>query len=100
MLREPLDNRGLADARLADQHGVVLRAPLQDLHGAANLVVAPDDRIELALRGALGQIDRVFLERLPALFGVRSVYLRSAAHVLDGGLDRARAPAGTAQKRA
>ena len=48
-LREPLDDRGLADARLADQHRVVLRAAREDLDHAADLVVAADDRVELAL---------------------------------------------------
>ena len=70
-LREALDDRGLADARLADQHGVVLRAPLQHLDGAADLLVAADDRIELALLGALGEIDGVLLQRLAAVLGVR-----------------------------
>ena len=65
-LREALDDRGLADAGLADQHGIVLGAALQHLHGAADLVVAADHGIELALLGALGEIDRVLLERLPA----------------------------------
>ena len=49
-LREALDDRGLADAGLADQHRVVLGAPLQHLDGAADLIVAADDRIELAGR--------------------------------------------------
>ena len=47
-LREALDDRGLADARLADQHGVVLRAARQHLDDAADLLVAADDRVELA----------------------------------------------------
>ena len=48
-LRETLDDRRLADAGLADEHGIVLGAPLQDLDGATDLIVAADDRIELAL---------------------------------------------------
>ena len=46
---EPLDDRGLADAGLADEHRVVLRAARQHLDDAADLLVAPDDRVELAL---------------------------------------------------
>jgi hypothetical protein len=42
---------------------------LQDLHGPADLVVATDDRVELAVAGALGEIDRVLLERLALPFG-------------------------------
>ena len=69
-LREAFDDRGLADARLADQHRVVLGAPLQHLDGAADLVVAADDRVELALARALGQVDGVLLQRLALAFGL------------------------------
>ena len=91
-LREALDDRGLADAGLADQHRVVLGAPLQHLDRAADLIVAADDRIELAGGGARGQVDGVFLQRLAALLGVRIGHLLAAAHFLDGLLDRAAAP--------
>ena len=99
-LRETFDDRGLADAGLADQHRIVLGATLQHLHGAANLVVATDDRIELALLGALGQIDGVLLQRLPAFLRVRIGHLLAAAHLVDGLLDRALHGAGIAQNRA
>ncbi len=46
--RQALDDRGLAHAGIADQHRIVLGAPLQHLHRAANLVVTADHRIELA----------------------------------------------------
>jgi hypothetical protein len=49
-LSEAFDDRRLADAGLADQHRVVLGAPLQDLHGPADLVVATDDRSSLPSR--------------------------------------------------
>jgi hypothetical protein len=48
-LRQPFDDGRLAHARLADQHRVVLGAPAEDLDHAANLLVATDDRVELAL---------------------------------------------------
>ena len=51
-LGEALDDRGLADAGLADQHRVVLGATAEHLHDAADLVVPADDRVELALAGA------------------------------------------------
>ncbi len=47
--RQPFGDRRLADARLADQHGVVLGAPRKHLDDAADLLVAADHRIELAL---------------------------------------------------
>ena len=49
-LGQALDDGRLADARLADQHRVVLRPPRQDLDDAADLLVAADDRVELARR--------------------------------------------------
>ena len=55
-LGEALDDRGLADAGLADQHGVVLGAPGEHLDHAADLLVAADDRVELALLGDLGEV--------------------------------------------
>ena len=61
-LGEPLDDGGLADAGLADQHGVVLGAAREHLADAADLAVAPDHRVELALLGALGEVDPVLLE--------------------------------------
>src|SRR3712207_355339 len=58
-LGEPLGDRGLADARLADQHRVVLGAPAEDLDHAADLVVAADDRVELAVLGGRSEERRV-----------------------------------------
>src|SRR5207245_44266 len=83
-----LDDRGLAHARLADQHRVVLGAALQDLDHAANLVVAADHRVELARARPLGQIERVFLQRLAAPFGFLAADRLTAAHRLDRLVDR------------
>ena len=58
---QALGDGRLADARLADQHGVVLRAPRQDLDDAADFLVAADHRVELALAGPFDQVDAVFL---------------------------------------
>ena len=63
-LRQPFDDGGLADARLADEHRVVLRPARQHLNHAADLLVAADDRIELALARELGEVAPVALERL------------------------------------
>ena len=73
-LGEALDDRGLADARLADEHGVVLGAAGEDLDDAAHLVVAADHGVELALAGELGQVAAVLLEGLVAVLGVRVVH--------------------------
>ena len=69
---EALDDGCFAHAGLADEHRVVLRAAAQHLDDATNLLVAPDDGVELAtaageLRsGSLG----VFFESLELAFGV------------------------------
>ena len=69
-LGEALGDGRLADARLADQDRVVLRPAGQDLDDAADLVVAPDDRIQLAGPRLGGEVAAVLLERGVRTFGV------------------------------
>ncbi len=69
-LRQPLDDGGLADAGLADEHRVVLGAPREHLDHAADLLVAADHRIELALARQVGQVAAVPLERLILALGI------------------------------
>ena len=87
-LRQAFDDGRLAHAGLADQHRVVLGAPLQHLDGAADFVVAADHRVELALPGALGQVERVFLQGLALAFGIGAVDLLAATHGIDRGFER------------
>ena len=54
---QALDDGGLAHARLADEHGVVLAAAREDLDDALDLLLAPDHRVELARAGSLGEVD-------------------------------------------
>ena len=67
--RQAFRDRGLADARFADQHRIVLGAARQHLDRAADFLVAPDHRVELAGRAHRGQVARIFLQRVIALFG-------------------------------
>ncbi len=55
-LGEAFYNRGLSDAGLADEDGVVLRAPTQDLNDALNLIFPADYGVELLLLGENRQI--------------------------------------------
>ena len=82
-LRQALDDRGLADPRLADQDRIVLGAARQHLDRAADLLVAADDRVELALSRGFGQVAGVFLERVVALLGRGAVGLAALAHLFD-----------------
>ena len=80
-LRDALDDGGLADAGLADEHRVVLGAPRQHLDDAADLLVAADHRVELALARHLGEVARVLLERLVLALGVLVGDALRAAHL-------------------
>ena len=64
--------------------GIVLGAARQHLDRAADLVVAADHRVELAVLRFLGQVAGVFGERLPILLGRRRVGLAALAQLLDG----------------
>ena len=92
--RQALDDGGLADAGLADQHRVVLGAARQHLDGAADLLVAADHRIELALARRLGEVAGVFLQRVVAVLGRRGVGGAALAQLVDGLLERLRRDAG------
>ena len=61
-LGQALDDGGLADAGLADEDGVVLGAARQHLHHPLDLLLAADDRVELALAGELGQVAAELVE--------------------------------------
>ena len=82
-LRQPLDDRRLADARLADQDGVVLRPPAEHLDDPADLGVAADDRVHLALPGQLDEVAAVLLERLVLVLGVLVGHPLAAADLLE-----------------
>src|SRR5690606_15417957 len=69
-LRQAFDNRRLADARLTNQHRVVLGAAADHLNDAAHLVLAPDHRVELALPRHRGQVAPVLFEALVGAFRV------------------------------
>jgi hypothetical protein len=72
-LGQALDDGGLAHARLADEHRVVLGAALQHLDRAADFVVAADHRVELAVAGALREVDRVAFEGLALILRIGAV---------------------------
>ncbi len=63
-LGDSLDDGGLSHAGLADEHGVILRAPRQHLHDAPDLFVPADHGVNLPLPGAGGQVAAVLLEGL------------------------------------
>ena len=81
LLGQALDDRGLADPRLAQQDRVVLGAAREDLDHALDLAGATDDRVQLAFLGELGQVAAEGVE------GRRlALRARAADRVLGGGL--------------
>ena len=88
--REALDDRGLADAGLADQHRVVLGAAGEHLDGAADLLVAADHRVELAVAGLRGEVAGVFLQRVILVLGRGGIGRPALPDLLDRGVERLR----------
>ena len=67
-LCQPFGNCGLANTWLANQHGVVFGTTRQNLHGAANLGLAANHRVQLAIARGIGQIGGEFAQRFMCLF--------------------------------
>jgi hypothetical protein len=86
-LGQALDDGGLAHARFADEHGVVLGLARKDADGAADLVVAPDDRVHFALPGLGAQVEPVLGERVVGGFGIVRGHALAAAGRLEGRED-------------
>ena len=72
-----------AYAGLADEDRVVLGAADQHLHEAQDLVLAADDRVELAVRGEQGQVNPILLERLKRALGGGAVDGATAADFFE-----------------
>ena len=95
--RETFDDRGLADAGLADQHRIVLGAAGEHLDGAPDLLVAADHRIELAVARRLGEVAGIFLERVIGVFGGSRIGGAALAQRLDRGVEVLRRHPGLGQ---
>src|SRR5262249_24970307 len=63
-LRQPLDDRRLADARLAHERRVVLPLPQQDIDDARDFVVAAAHRLEIAAARLGRDVDAHALEHV------------------------------------
>src|SRR5262249_12819153 len=80
-LRQPLRDRRLAHPGLADQDRVVLLAARQHLEDALDLLLPPDDRVELALASQLGEVasELVQRRRFGALLALRAAAARGGS---------------------
>jgi len=84
-VREAFDDGGLADARFADEHRIVLRASREHLDHAADLLIAADDWVELSATGVFGQVATVLFERLEGLLRILARDAVAASHFLERG---------------
>ena len=82
---------------LADQHRVVLGPAGQHLDHPPDLGVPADDRVELALAGAAGQVDPVLLQCLVGALRVLAGDPGGPADLLERGEQLVRSRAGLAQ---
>ena len=98
--REAFGDGGLADARLADQHRIVLGPAGEHLDRAADFLVAADDRVELAFARRRGEVARIFLQRVVAVLGALRVGGAAAAQLLDRGVEVLRREARLLQRGA
>jgi len=65
-LGQALHDGGLAHARLAHQHRIVLGAPREDLHDPLGLAAPADHRVERLLAGELGEVPAELVEHVRA----------------------------------
>ena len=79
-LGQALGDSGLADAGFADEDGVVLGAAAEDLHDAADFLIAADDGIEVTFAGFGGQVATVFCQGFILGFGGLAGDALAAAH--------------------
>ncbi|CAB4853595.1 unannotated protein [freshwater metagenome] len=75
LLSETLDDRGLANARFANEHRVVLGAAAEDLHHSFHLTGTTDHRVELLLASELSEVAAELVEDLAVAF-VAGIFLR------------------------
>ena len=75
-LRQPFGDGRLADARLADEHGVILCFAREDADDVADLLITADDRVHLAFTGALDEVGAVLFQRV---IGILRVVARDGA---------------------
>ena len=68
--RDSLGDRRLADARLADEAGIVLGAACQDLEHPLDLLLPADHRIDLPLPRHLGEVAAVLVDERGAHRGL------------------------------
>ena len=86
-LRQAFDDGGFTHTRLTNQHRVVFGTALQYLNCTADFIITTDNRVELAVSGALSQVECVFFQSIALVFGIRIVHVLSSSYRIDRGID-------------
>src|SRR5690606_15111169 len=84
-LCQPYHNGRLSDAGFAQKNRVVFCSPRQDLQYPADLIVAPDNRVDLTLPRQFVKVLRIAFQRLVLGFCVLVCHRRSSPKLFDGG---------------
>ena len=79
--RQAFGNRRFAHARLADQHGIILCAPRQHLHHAANLIIPSNHRINFPFPRQSCEVLAILLQGLKFIFRIRIRHPLRSAHL-------------------
>ena len=69
-LCQTFHNGGLANPRFANQRRIVFGAARKNFNRAADFVITPDHRVQLALTGKSGDVASVFFQSLVGVFRV------------------------------
>jgi hypothetical protein len=92
--------RSAKPSAIAVENRIVFGAARQNLNRAADFFVATNDGVELAVARGLGQVARIFFERLIGIFGTGIVGRTAFAQVIDGRVQCLRRQAGFGKRLA
>ena len=82
--RQSFSDGCFANTGFADQDRIVLGAARQNLNHSADLFVAADDRVELALFRHFGEVAAVFFKRLVRGFRILAGHTLATTNLLQG----------------
>ena len=91
-------NRGLTHTGVTNQNRVILGPARQNLHRAANFIVATDNRVDLALTRRFGQVASIFLERVITFLGTCGIGSTTFTDFIDSVVQTLRRHSASGQR--
>ena len=86
-MRQAFDDGSFTHTRFTNQHWVVFGTALQYLNRTADFVITTNNGVKFAVAGALGQVERVFFQRIALVFGIGIVHVLSSSYRVNRGID-------------